>query len=241
MKKQIQSREILKWKDDSGKESVLKVDVVMSFREEATATPTTHAIETGGQISDHVHQGPTTIALEIFQTETPIELSEADGWDWKTSTLDVPKSAFKPGGLLAVTSAVGNAIGKILGGDKPTKTITLRAKKEEQRVRDLRDTLIRIKQNAWPITFTFRGQTYPNFLITRLSHTYAANRIGAGEFVLEATSFQTVSTQTATLPDPVDLHLKDGADKGKQPSAKEEKDKVKAKSLLQEGLNSLLE
>lgn len=237
--------EIFTWEDDARATHSLIADIVLGSKDERTSEATDHPVENGADITDHVRQLPDRLTLEIGQTQTPIEPIE--GFSDQQVELQVRKSLFQPGGLLAVTSAVGAAADAIVGAitgkkDDVLKTLVLVADSEVDRVNEAHDKLIEVKQKAYPVTFTFKGRVYPNFLVTMVGLSRNAGEAGFGRFTVEARSFRTVETGAAELPDPADLRAKAASKRGKKPSKalSDAEEEVVKKSLLSQGLDSVL-
>jgi len=240
-------KDILTWKDENGTVHVIPVDLVTGHDDDRTADATTHPVEQGANINDHVIQNPDTLVLEIAQTQTPfitpsqpgVAFSAPPGFSTqaikldirpssflpaKPQTVDVPANSFVPGGLFALTQGLESAIGSLFGGgpDKTFKTSGMPAQKEDRnatvnvivseaprdRIGELHDALIQVKQEARFCTVTFRGRVYPDFLMTRVGWKSTKGEAGLGRFTLNLQSLRIVATATATLPNPASLRLK---------------------------------
>lgn len=233
--------DLVVWEDDAGTMHAINADVVVSTKDERTAEVTRHPLESGAQISDHVIQLPDNFVLEIAQSQQP--QNEVEGMSYVTTELEYRESQFRPGGLLALSSAAGAAISALAGvaGLNALKVHTLQAGGSLDRVNDLHDQLIGVKQNAIPITVTFKGRIYPDFIVTSIVRTDTKGEVGLTRFTLECEQFQTVETGTAELPDPADLRPRAKKDDGKKPSEtlSEAEEAAQKKSLLKQGLDNL--
>lgn len=243
--------EILAWKDEAGALHVVPIDLVVSHEDDRSAEVTSHPVEKGADINDHIVQQPDKLMLEIAQTNTPfptanqpgVAFTPAKGFAAKSlrldvrpsqfnpptaETLNVQPNAFKPGGLLFLTSAAGAALGALTdaigltspeGALKTQPTLT-KAKAEDtkvsvfaadtpiDRIGELHDVLIDVKQKGRFCRVTFRGKVYPDYVITRVKWGSAKGEAGLGRFTLELQSIRIVENAVAKLPDPASLRLK---------------------------------
>lgn len=210
--------DFLVWEDENGEKHAVNVDLVKSHDDDRTATVTSHPVERGAQIADHVIHDPDKLTLEIAQTQTPLPSSaepdaawvQPDGFSNKLTTLDVRASLFKPGGLLAVSQAVGGLISSILGAatSDATTVSVWQSDEPRDRIGELHDQLIDIKQNSRFCTVTFRGRVYPSYLVTKVNWSSQPGEVGIGRFKLDLQSVRLVTNATAELPDPASLRLK---------------------------------
>jgi len=121
----------------------------------------------------------------------------------------VRANQFKPGGLFAVTQAVSGLVTSLLGGAEDAAQVTVfQSDQPVDRIGELFDRLIQIKDNSYFCTVTFRGRIYPDYLVTKVGWTSAPGEAGIGRFKLELQSVRLVSNATAELPDPASLRLK---------------------------------
>jgi hypothetical protein len=211
----------LVWEDDNGEKHAINVDLVKTHEDERTATVTSHPVERGAAISDHVIHDPDKLTLEIAQTQTPLPSpafenavwDEPVGFSTKTVTLDVRKSLFKPGGLLAVTRGIEGVISSGLSAlglgseEESAKVTVFQSDEPVDRIGELHDQLISIKEKSRFCTVTFRGRVYPNYIVTKVGWSSAPGEAGIGRFKLELQSVRLVTNATAELPDPASLRL----------------------------------
>ncbi len=214
--------DLIAWKDDSGRFHAVPVDIVTSHEDDRSAEVTSFPVEKGSNINDHVIHQPDTLTFEVCQTQTPFPsparpgsiFALAKGFATKPVELDVRASLFKPGGLLAISTGIGNVIGdglQALGLSKPPeplKATVFTSDVPVDRIGELHDQLIQIKQNARLCKVVYRGKVYPDYLMTRVKLTTAKGEVGLGRFSLTFQTLRTVETATAELPDPTSLRLK---------------------------------
>jgi hypothetical protein len=216
------SPDFLVWEDDNGEKHAVNVDLVREHEDTRAATVTSHPVERGAPINDHVIHEPDMLTVTVVQTQTPLPGPAYDGVVWakptgfatKVVTLDVRKSLFKPGGLLALTRGIEGAINTGLsalglGSDEDsTKVSVFQSDEPVDRIGELHDQLIAIKSKSRFVTVTFRGRIYPEFLITKVTWTTEPGKPGKGTFKLELQSVRLTTNGVADLPDPASLRLK---------------------------------
>jgi hypothetical protein len=238
--------DVFAWKDESGNYHVLPVDLVSAHEDERSAEVTSFPVERGADINDHIIQQPDILTLEVVQTQTPFPSAAMPGATFSkprnfttrplvlnvrpnafkaptAQDLKVQPNAFKPGGILAVTSAIGDAIGSLFGDkEAPLRTAptlkdpvtpslevnVFQAEGQVDRIGELHDVLIDIKNNGRFCKVTFRGRIYPDYVLKRVRWTSAKGEVGLGRFGLELQSIRIVENAVAELPDPASLRLK---------------------------------
>lgn len=231
------SGNLIQWIDNAGTTHGLDVDLVLSAKDSRSAKKTEHPVENGANVADHIVFSADKFKLEILQTQTPI--TEVKGFSQQNLTIEFPKSPVR--GLVALAvQAVGNLVSgsSVFGGGADTDTIdlqTLQAQAPVDRVADLHDQLIEIYQNAYPVTVTFKGRVYPQFLILNIELSHNKGEFGLGRFSCDVEKFQTVSTATATLPDPKDLRAKAKKSQGKKGTTEAKPDTARLRSTLRSG------
>lgn len=226
------SNDLLAWKDESGTLHVVPVDIVTGHEDDRTAEVTSFPVENGSNINDHIIQQPDMLTLEVCQTQTPFPsparpgslYTAPKGFATRAIQLDVRKSQFKPGGLLALTEGVGNAlasVGSALGlpgpGSDAVFATVLVADAPVDRIGALHDKLIEIKQNGRLCKIVFKGKVYPDYVMTRVRWATTKGEVGLGRFSLSFQTVRTVETATAELPDPSSLRLKPSKAQAKPP------------------------
>lgn len=248
--------DVLTYADESGVAHVVPVDLVTGHEDDRSAEVTSFPVEKGANINDHIIQNANTLTLEVAQTQTPMPSVSRPGAaftappgfvtesvkltvlrsSYKAPTsekLKIQANAFKPGGLLLLTSAVSNAIGSLLGAlgaDDVVTAPTMADPKDEtatagvfksavpvDRIGALHDALIGIKEKGYFCRIVFRGKIYPDMIMKRVKWTTKPGEVGLGRFTLEFQSIHIVENATTKLPDPASLRLKPSAAKAKPP------------------------
>jgi hypothetical protein len=250
---------LFSWEDESGTTQTLDVDVVMAAADKRTAKVTDHVVETGVVISDHVVIQPESLSMELLVTQTPFTGTQVSiGIDAPSSKLvsknyplDVRPSEFVPGGFFlltqgvqAVVASVANALlgaagagTQMKGSERQETSAKLTAQviqgDNADRVADVHDKLIEILNGAMPVTVSFKGRLYVDYLLEEVELTHAAGKFGAGTFKVKARALNTVDAATAALPDPADFRAKAAVPKGNKPSTTPDPDPKKSmKSAL---------
>lgn len=247
--------DVFAWKDESGNYHVLPVDLVSAHEDERSAEVTSFPVERGADINDHIIQQPDRLSITVVQTQTPFPSAAMPGATFSkprnfttrplvlnvrpnafkaptAQDLKVQPNAFKPGGILAVTSAIGDEIGSLFGDkEAPLRTSptlkdpvtpslevnVFQADSQVDRIGELHDVLIDIKANGRFCKVTFRGRVYPDFVLTSVRWTSAKGEVGLGRFALELQSIRIVENAVAKLPDPASLRLKSSKTQARPP------------------------
>jgi Dit-like tail protein len=248
--------DVLTYTDESGVAHVVPVDLVTGHEDDRSAEVTSFPVEKGANINDHIIQNADTLSLEVAQTQTPMPsvsrpgaaFTAPKGFSTKSASLAVLKSsykaptaeklkiqpnAFKPGGLLLLTSAVSNAIGSLrgaVGTDDVVTAPTMTDPKDESvsasvfqsaspvdRIGALHDALIQIKQKGYFCRIVFKGKIYSDMIMKRVKWSTKPGEVGLGRFTLDFQSIRIVENATTKLPDPASLRLKPSKTQAKPP------------------------
>lgn len=230
------SPEVLQWEDDGGTLNAVAVDLVVNHDDERSAEVTSNPVEKGADINDHVIQLPDVLRLEIAQTNTPFPSPPRPGVYWakpeglthRTVKLDVRKSLFTPGGLFFLSQAAGNALASataalgLTSSSDDVKVLVWTSETPRDRIGELHDQLIDVKQRARFVTVTFRGRVYPGYILKKVTWSSRPGEVGLGRFQLELQSIRIVQNAVAELPDPSSLRLKPVKSTAKPPKPVED-------------------
>lgn len=178
----------------------LTADVVTRIDHESESEVTTHPIETGSEISDHVIHKPKRVTFEFSQSALPLRSEELE---WSQVGINPAPNRFQPTGLLAVSTAaeralkaIGSAIGLVSGGELQIWALT--AKEEKDRIHALHDQLLKLQKDAELVSFQYSGLVLSDYVIT--SVRYSRQRPGGMvRFTIDAQEVATVATATSTL------------------------------------------
>jgi hypothetical protein len=230
-------------------DGALTADVVTSIGVEHRAEVTTHPIETGSEIADHVIVRSPSVTFEFAQSA----LASFSGTEveWKQVPIDVRESQFQPSGLLLATMAAGKAIAAIgaalgLGGGNTIKVWALSAKEDKDRIHEMHDALVDVQKQRKLVAFSYKGLVLSDYVLTDVRYSRDAKAAGLCRFTIEAQHIETVATSTSALGGLGGalgglvgaLRALPLLDQGNKSVEKVEKEVIK-KSLLASGLDSL--
>lgn len=243
----------LRWTTDEGS-GLVQVDVIPRLQDTRSSTVTEFPLETGTVITDHVIHHPALLTLEIAQTQTPFEDTDSEGEDIefvKTSIpLDLPRTRFRPQGLLFLLLAAEGALGAVGGalglGSREALSIEVFRPPYEgrDRINELFDKLDQARLSGAAMTLDWLGRTWSGYHIEQITYTRSKGR-QLGEFTVGLKQVHTVSTATAPLATPAELRLKAGVDGGNRPgkaptaAEKEAAEKSARKSLLKQLIDEI--
>lgn len=173
--------------------------------------------------------------------------------------LEIPPSRFVPGGFLlltqgartAITAGVNAVLGAVglgsgAGGapsmqgkrtaptEKSFTVQTLQADAETDRVTEAHDKLIEIRDGSLPVTISFKGRLYADYLLTEVELSQQQGEFGMGRFRVSARAFHTATATAVQLPSPADFRAKAKVAKGAKSGKVPDPDPTKgpARSLL---------
>lgn len=167
--------------------------------------------------------------------------SKPRGFSTREVRLDVRANQFKPPvsetlnvrsvptqpNLSGLVSAIGNAISPA-GALRTSPTLkapvtpavrvqVFQSDSPIDRIGELHDVLIDIKQSGRFCKITFRGRVYPDYILKKVRWTSAKGEVGLGRFSLELQSIRIVENAVAKLPDPSSLRLKPAKTQARPP------------------------
>lgn len=221
------SASLFSWKDAQGNDQTLDVDIVMSAEDTRSAKLTDHVVEDGSVITDHIVIQPEKLQLVLLVSQTPVK--EEEGFQTRAFNLEVRKSLFVPGGFLLLTQGVRAGVSAAAGAVSGAAGLATQSRKHSaitssagdvDRVASVHDQLIRILQDALPVTVSFKGRLYPDYVLEEVQLSHAPGKFGSATFSVSARAFRTVTGNLVTLPDPADFRAKASSQQGKK-NAKE--------------------
>lgn len=209
-----------------------------------TATATSHPVETGSNITDHVHQDPRMIRIEGFITNHPIQKppSQAEGvrevqkeFTWKADP-DIPLvQVGGPGIIGGVTGAIASAVGADLHSATATGFEPL-----FDRVQDVYEEMEAIYNESRVIDIVTSLKVYFNMVIESLEVVRDAARGNSLPFTV--TARQVAIVETGVVPAPAEPTVQRGkaeSNEGKQ-SSSELGDADPASETAESLLNSMV-
>lgn len=221
---------------DQGSKRHIAVDVIPSFEETQSSTLTQFPVQDGTTYSDHIIHFPDQLKIEIVQTNDPFEdVDAATGrviqFPVEDLTLNLPKTAFRPKGLLALSllgeQAVGAAVEAVAGafglgselGAGAFKVPTDRNPNVRDRINELVLSLRDCRLNGRLLTLDWLGRIWENLALEVVSYKRATGS-AKGSISATLTQVTTTTTDTAALPDPSELRLKPATNGGQKPAVK---------------------
>lgn len=167
----------LQWTEE-GTTVVLEIDAAPTEGYEASAEPTTHPVETGGAITDHVKPNPDTLTIEGVISNTPVR---------------VPATQTR--GLTRAPANVDLRVGRD----------TVRVQLQQwsgtlDRVRDCDALLAGLVARAALLTLTTSLRTVQNLVLVRYRVDRTATTGNALPVVLDLHRARIVSTARAAVP-----------------------------------------
>jgi hypothetical protein len=222
----------LYWVDGSTKRYIA-VDVIPSLEETQSSTLTQFPVQDGTVISDHIIHFPNQLKLEIIQTNEPFEDMDANGrviqFPVEDLTLNLPKTSFRPRGMLALSLLGENLVGAAaeavagafgFGSELGVGAFKVGVQKNpnvRDRINELVTSLEQCRLGARLLTLDWLGRVWSNLAIETLSYKRATGS-SKGAVSLTLTQVTTTTSDVAILPDPSELRLKPEVNGGQRPA-----------------------
>lgn len=256
-------RTTLFWEDEpSGTINIVEFDAVVGLSPEDLSVLTSHPVEHGSNVTDHVRDEPTHLSIEAVVSNTPrledpdaaqseldIQVLGVTTGKQTTVALQIPSPPIQPDPAGLVTAGV-NAIGAaITGGPKATvnergeaKALSFQAQAVQQtsprnRIRDVYDALLGAKEVRALVSVTTRDRDFFDMIITRVAAPRAAGE-GATRFEVELEQLRVAESQTVSSPKPAEIRGAKAKNKGSQ-TTKESKNATQIESTLFQGGEAL--
>lgn len=204
----------------------LVCDAVLDASIEHAFDFTEHPVEDGSVLTDHLIVKPERISLTLVQTDAPIR-ADTDGfartslplqvrsvtYGKQTTELKIQPRAGLP--QLNVSSALNigfKAIAGLTGANsitglkvqpaavKPISVTVLAANAPVDRIHDFYAQLLELATAATRLTLTFKGYSYPDYVLVSVAKTDRAGEYGRSTFPVELKRVRTVQTKQTTLP-----------------------------------------
>lgn len=185
--------------------AILQFDLTISEQHTATSTATSHAVEVGSNVTDHVRSEGATFECVVLTTNTPITDTASGGLGSPQQvTLDVPSFQppleATPGSIFrAAESALGAAVEAIFGGPPPTKA-TLLIFPEGDYIQNMHIALVDLQQKGITSQLVTSTLAYVSMVLTGVS--MPRTEFGSAEFHLTFKEIFTVTTETVAAPKP---------------------------------------
>jgi len=189
---------------DNGRPKWFFFDAVESERHEKSSELTSHAVEKGVDVTDHVLPQPIRVQLEVFITDTPIGYTDIFGESWGVVgplKLDVPENN-QPFGIStgAVFQAVGSAV-RSLFNKKPENVATVfKPRNTRNFIREAQNVLWKLIDDATPVIITTPSQRYEEMYLVSAPLSRTTDRGGSATFSLEFQKLRVVTAATTKAP-----------------------------------------
>lgn len=192
-------------------------------RESAThsATVTTHPVEEGSDVADHVRAENATIELDILISNTPLkDVNNVWGGSVAALELKVPRYerplAPTPGSLM---NAGLNALGNLLNPPEPIVATVMQWPEKFNNCAFVLGTLLDWKDRGVVGKVVASNRTYENTVITNVETTRTNTTGDAIEIKLSLQEIRIVEAKLVTAPVPTETRGKTLKPKGRQPTA----------------------
>lgn len=222
----------LYWLDGETKRYIT-VDVVPSLEYTQSSTATEFPVQDGTVYSDHIQHFPDYLKLEIVQTNQPFEDADDAGkiqqFPVEDLTLNLPKTSFRPTGLLALSllgeQAVGAVVSAVAGvfgvgaelGMGATKIGVAKNPNVRDRINELIDKLTACRLEGRLLSLDWLGRVWTNLAIENIAYKRTTGTT-KGSISLALKQINTTTTDTAALPNPAELRLQPETNGGQKPA-----------------------
>ena len=219
----------LYWTDpDSGEVVTVIFDVITTMTPEDTVDITEHPVEEGANVTDHARSQSGRLTIEGIVGMGPNKVLDTDvGWEKidlqvqarkagasKTFALDIPSPPvqFSESGL--IQAGVGALKGALFGAPKAkvngatissyqnSQVTVLQQDSPRNRVRDVYDTLLKVKDQHALITVLTLHRDHINMMIERIAEPRTAEDGSSAKFQIDLKQIRTVSSQQVQAPKP---------------------------------------
>lgn len=214
-----------------GRVTDIEFDALITSSDNTSSEATTHPVETGSPINDHIRKLPDRFSVEAKVSDTPLVVptTQTGGATGGSKALELSYDVINRFPLGITTRSTKKAGVNVLQFDS-----------QMYRVRDVYKELKLIQDNGLTVSVrtTYRGGIvdYDNMAILGLTIPRDANSGSARSFNFEMQSMRIVDTKQVAAPKAKSQRKKKG-EKGKKEVKKEEQPKLE--SLLSGGIGFL--
>lgn len=208
----------LKWTPEGGTPQLLEFDSVTTEQQEGTVEVTSHPVERGPNVTDHVRTQLDQVTLEVFISNEPLyDIGERGALE-QSVTLDVPRYipplTPTPGSLFA---AVGGAISALFGQKVETyQAQVLRFPRAFDIVAEVHGTLKDLLEAHQLIDVYTSTREYRDMILTKVGLPRTLETGSGGAFQLTFQQIRRVEVKLVTAPIPTVKRAKKQVDKGPQ-------------------------
>lgn len=192
--------------DGSG---LVSFDLLLTESHSDTSSVTTHPVEQGVNVADHVKPDPVKYSCDVWMTNSPKAPDPVYGGDYEPVTLSIPPSnpLTQP-----IASSVSGAISSAIFGPPVAQMLVFPAPFD--RVNDMHETLSNLKASGGTSTVITSTQTYSDMVLVKVEYT--KEDAGAGTFSLDFEQILVVTSATVAAPKPIEPRGAPAKSKGSQ-------------------------
>jgi hypothetical protein len=259
MAAKLEELTILYWRDDDDRTTVVRFDAVTGLSPEDVGTPTSHPVERGVNVVDHVRDEPERLSIEGLVSSTPnllIDGGEVGGAPLditiharplagqQTIELDIPSPPIQPDLLGLVSAGLSALTNALIGAPKATvsdpadaRVTQAQARAVQQtsprdRIRDVYEKLLDAKLKRRLVTVGTRDRDWSDMLITRVAAPRTTDT-GATKFELDLERLRVADSETVEAPKPSEPRGETQKKKGTQTTKDSEKAEQIESTLFQ--------
>lgn len=203
----------------SGEFESIVLDASTRQQHDAASEVTTHPVEEGSDIADHVRRALDRVTIEGWITNTPIRIPESaignpnvgfDGAEGVVETvdLDVPS----PPTQLNLSGLVGAGLNALFPA--PTTAAVLKFSQDFDRVRAVDQRIRDLMDSGTPVLILTSLRDYEQMQIVSYSAPRDATTGDALQFVIEAVEVRVVTTEEVAAPPETRPRRRRGARQG---------------------------
>jgi hypothetical protein len=182
---------------NDGSSQIVTFDLTISEGHEATAEVTTHPVEKGSNIADHVRPNPRNLNLELYVTNTPT--TDIGRGSSERMELEIPR--WEPP-LSATPGSVYRELRGLIPLGQP-RSVTIRALTFPDvfdRVKEVYTTLLDLWSRGVDMSIVSSLGTYETMVLTSVG--VPRTEKGGATFNISSTQVKTVTTATVSAPAP---------------------------------------
>ena len=184
------------WANEDGSLNLIDFDAAIGEQHNVSAIVTEHPVANGASIVDHIRPNQDTLSIDVFITDTPVNLDVAP----------VEKQTFPKFGAEDIRIVNGEFSGKF------------------KRVERTYDQLRKLVRSGVFVDVHTSVRHYKNMLISDLSAPRTAGTGTAVVFTIELRQVRLVSSKEVSVPLPVEVRAKPAKQRGgKNPKQTDEK------------------
>jgi hypothetical protein len=224
---------------DKSPEGYLGFDCVESETYTSTSSITTHPVEVGANVADHIREEPDKVSLTVFISNSPTHgdnLVDPNSPRGEVSSLALDVPEFKPSlfGLSNLISAGIGALKSALFGKPPVpRAQVLQFKQPFNAVLETWESLKQRKAEGRLIEVITRDWSVDSMVITTITEPRTNAEGDGARMTIELQKIRIVETRNVTAPIPAEVRGKSIAGAGSQGS--KTADAAKKSSFLKQG------